>query len=144
MNKLLINEQEMVRVALQALDRAYAPYSKFKVGACVMAEDGSLFGGCNVENIGYSVINCAETVAVCSMIAAGKRQIHAMVVVVSDDELGTPCGRCRQIIVEFAVAGAPIYLCNRHGKICKTVTIEELLPMPFRPKHIFENISNSR
>jgi cytidine deaminase len=128
-------QEELWSLAKQMMSRAYAPYSKYKVGACAVAEDGTMFGGCNVENASYGLTICAETVAICSLVAAGKKQIHALAVIGSGDELCTPCGRCRQMIREFAVPNVPIYLCDRNG-IRKTVTLEELLPLSFGPEFL--------
>lgn len=127
--------QEMLEIARKMHLNAYAPYSKYLVGACVEAEDGTLFSGCNVENASYGITLCAEAVAICSMIAAGKKRIKSIAVVGSGKELCTPCGRCRQLIREFAAPDTPIYLCDEN-MLCETVTIEQLLPMSFGPEHL--------
>jgi len=136
MNKLQIDKEAMVSIAKQMRERAYAPYSKFNVGACIMADDGTFFGGCNVENAAYGVAVCAETTAICSMIAAGKKKIMAIAVIDSGNKIASPCGRCRQAIREFALPDTIIYLCDNKGEICKTVTIDELLPMSFGPEYL--------
>jgi len=126
---------KMFEVAREMMKCAYAPYSNYRVGVCVEAEDGSFFGGCNVENASYGVTICAEVVAICAMIAAGNRKIKSLAVVGSGGELCTPCGRCRQFIREFAALNTPIYLCDK-DKIAKIVTLEELLPLSFGPDHL--------
>lgn len=133
------NEELMAKKACEVRQHAYAPYSKFYVGACVQAEDGSMFSGCNVENASYGLGNCAERSAIFSLISAGKKRIKALAVVGSGGELVTPCGACRQVIREFADPDAPIYLCDsRNGEVVKTTNIAELLPLSFGPEHLQE------
>ena len=127
----------MAQKACEVMEKAYAPYSKYHVGACVKAEDGSLFTGCNVENASYGLTNCAERSAIFSMISAGKRKITAIAIVGSGEEIGSPCGACRQVIREFAEPDAPIYLCDsRTKKVAKTTNIAELLPNSFGPEFL--------
>jgi len=127
----------MAKKACEAMQHAYAPYSKYKVGACVSAEDGSLFTGCNVENASYGLTVCAERAAIFALISAGKKKVTALALVVSGDDLGTPCGACRQVIREFAAPDAPIYLCDsRTQKIVEITNIETLLPKSFGPEHL--------
>lgn len=127
----------MAQKACEAMQYAYAPYSKYHVGACVQAEDDTLFTGCNVENASYGLTVCAERSAIFSMISAGKKQIKAIAIVGSGAELGSPCGACRQVIREFASLDAPIYLVDsRTKKIAKTTNLNELLPMSFGPDHL--------
>lgn len=128
----------MVEKAKQVMLLAYAPYSKYHVGACVEAEDGELFVGCNVENASYGITICAEVSAITSMIAAGKKQIKSLVVMGSGPDMCTPCGRCRQFIREFAAPDAPIYLCD-NNHVCKVSSIAELLPFAFGPDHLKNN-----
>jgi len=127
--------QKMLREALLVREKAYVPYSKFKVGACVCAEDGELFTGCNVENASFRLTNCAETSAICNMIAAGKKRILAILIVGPNITMITPCGACRQVIREFAALDAPIYLCDDTNVLLKT-TVAELLPLSFGPEHL--------
>lgn len=127
--------QKMLEKALLVRENAYVPYSKFKVGACVCAEDGELFIGCNVENASFRLTNCAETSAICNMIAAGKKHILAILVVGPHVSMITPCGACRQVIREFAALDAPIYLCDDTKILLKT-TVGELLPLSFGPEHL--------
>lgn len=139
MKELPVTEQEkekMVELAYQTMQNAYAPYSQYKVGAAVMAEDGTLFSGCNVENASYGITICAETTAICSMVAAGKKHIRAIAVIASGNQFATPCGRCRQFIREFSTPTTDIYLCDNTKTICKTTTIDELLPFSFGPEYI--------
>jgi cytidine deaminase len=100
----------MIKMARDVMKNAYAPYSKYHVGACIQAEDGTLYAGCNIENASYGVTICAETAAIACMISAGRKRIKSLVVMGSGGELCTPCGRCRQVIREFSAPDAPIYL----------------------------------
>jgi cytidine deaminase len=125
----------MIQKANEVMQHAYSPYSKYKVGACVEAEDGTLYCGCNIENASYGITVCAEVAAISSMISAGHKRIKSMVVMGSGNELCTPCGRCRQFIREFAAPDAQIYLSDKK-KVVKTTNIAELLPDSFGPGHI--------
>src|SRR5215471_20139266 len=102
----------MLDVARQALVRAHAPYSRFRVGACVRAASGRLHAGCNVENSSYPVTQCAEATAIGAMVAAGERQIVEVVIVTEGVEPCPPCGRCRQQLSEFAAATTRVHLCG--------------------------------
>jgi len=131
------NADLMAKKACEVMQNAYAPYSKFKVGACVAAEDGTLFTGCNIENAAYGPTICAERSAICSLISAGKKRIVALAVVSSGDDVVTPCGTCRQVIREFASPDAPIYLCDhRTQKVVETTNIKTLLPRSFGPEFL--------
>lgn len=114
---------------------AYAPYSKFKVGAAILAEDDNVYSGCNVENAAYPVGCCAEASAISAMIMAGQKTIKSIAVVGLGDELCTPCGGCRQRIREFAKESAPILICDQNGLRLQT-TLGELLPMSFGPDNL--------
>ena len=120
----------MIGNASTALEHAYSPYSKYTVGACLCTEDNTLFTGVNVENGSYGLTICAETSAICQMVAAGKKKIKSMVVLAGDNALCPPCGACRQRIYEFSTAKTQIYLCDQQS-IIKKITINELLPMAF-------------
>jgi len=131
------NKALMIEKAYAAMQNAYSPYSKFKVGTCVEAEDGSLYTGCNVENASYGLTICSEVNAISNLIGAGRKRIKSLLVMGSGKGLCTPCGACRQIIGEFASSNTPIYLADSHQKkIIKTKKFKELLPMAFTPHHI--------
>jgi cytidine deaminase len=123
----------MVELARRALANAHAPYSRFRVGACLRAASGRLYAGCNVENSAYPVGQCAEATAIGAMVAAGDRQIVEAVVLTEGAELCSPCGRCRQQLAEFARADARIHLCGPEG-VRVTTTLAELLPLAFGPE----------
>lgn len=122
----------MLDVARQALANAHAPYSRFRIGACVRSVGGRLYAGCNVENASYPVTQCAEATAIGAMVAAGDRQIAEVVIVSEGAEPCPPCGRCRQQLSEFATATTRVHLCGPEG-VRLTATLGELLPMAFGP-----------
>lgn len=126
----------MLAHAINAMHRAYAPYSKFLVGACVLGEDGQLYSGCNVENASYPVGVCAETTALGLMITQGIQRYTAAVVVNATDKVCAPCGACRQRLREFANGDVTIYLATEKNGIEKSYTIDELLPDSFGPDNL--------
>ncbi|MCF3935578.1 cytidine deaminase [Acuticoccus sp. M5D2P5] len=129
--------KELVEAARAAAGQAYAPYSNFYVGAAIRTADGRVFTAANVENASYGLSLCAEANAVAAAAVAGSRVITEVAVVgypanlPPDDTLAAPCGRCRQMIAEFAASGARIHLANRALTRVTTHTIEELLPLAF-------------
>jgi cytidine deaminase len=122
--------EAMLALAREALARAHAPYSRFRVGACVRAESGRLYAGCNVENASYGLTLCAESVAIGAMVAAGDRRIVEAVVVTERAEPCPPCGRCRQQLAEFAGPDTPVHLGGPEG-VRLTTTLGALLPLAF-------------
>lgn len=126
---------KMLQIAKECAANAYAPYSKCYVGACVEAEDGTLFGGCNVENLVLSPTICAEVTAIGAMITAGKKRIKSILVLgPAGGILFAPCGRCRQMIREFAALDTPIYLYAQDKGFIKKVTLGHLLPDSIGPE----------
>ncbi|CDZ79182.1 Cytidine deaminase [Legionella massiliensis] len=123
----------MISQAKHVLTHAYAPYSKFRVAACLYSENGNFYTGVNVENASYGLTICAESSAICQMITAGKQKILSMVVMNGEGTLCPPCGACLQRIAEFANSKTVIHLCSHQAPI-KSLTIEELLPYTFRFK----------
>ncbi|HEY7598491.1 MAG TPA: cytidine deaminase [Candidatus Limnocylindrales bacterium] len=122
----------MLELARRALANAHAPYSRFRVGACLRAASGALYAGCNVENASYGLTLCAETTAIGAMVAAGDRAIVEVVLVTERREPCPPCGRCRQQLAEFARPDARVHLCGPEG-VRMTTTVGELLPLAFGP-----------
>ena len=102
-----INLEQLVEAACTVRGRAYAPYSKYLVGAALQTSDGEIITGCNVENISYGLTNCAERVAIGTAVAAGKTSFDALVIATANG--GTPCGACRQVLAEFC-RDLPVYL----------------------------------
>lgn len=121
--------------ARAAQAQAYAPYSRFHVGAAIVARSGRLYSGCNVENAAYPQGACAEAGAISAMCLGGDREIVAIMVVGDGANLVTPCGGCRQRIREFAGADTRIHIGGPEG-VRKTFTMEELLPLSFGPDNL--------
>lgn len=128
MNELI---ESMIRSAKQALPRAYAPYSKYQVACCLRSEDGSLFTAVNTENASYGLSICAESSAICQMVAAGQRKISSLVLLDGINSLCAPCGACRQRIAEFSTQDTLIHL-SQDDVISKSFSIDELLPLQFK------------
>ncbi len=103
----MAESDDLLAAALAVRERAYAPYSKFAVGAAIRTPSGAIYTGCNVENVSYPEGCCAETSAIAAMVAAGGRRIAEVVVMGGGERLCTPCGGCRQKLREFAPNGAP-------------------------------------
>jgi cytidine deaminase len=129
--------EPMLELARRALANAHAPYSRFRVGACVRAASGRLHVGCNVENVSYPVGQCAEAGAIGAMVAAGDREIVEVLVLTEGAEPCPPCGRCRQQLAEFARPEARIHLCGPEG-LRVTTTLGALLPLAFGPETLKE------
>jgi len=122
---------ELRDAAFAALEQAYAPYSSFRVGAAILAADGSIGIGCNVENASFPAGMCAERVAVGTLAARGVRQFDLLVIATEADSPTPPCGLCRQVLAEFAPA-LPIISVTRSGE-AERWSLAELLPSPFTP-----------
>jgi cytidine deaminase len=127
---------DLIAAAKSARLKAYAPYSKFLVGAAVRDERGNIHGGCNIENAAYPQGWCAETSAIAAMIMSGGHAIAEMAVIGTGDLLCTPCGGCRQKIREFAKGNVKIHMCGEDGKVKQTFTLDELLPASFGPENL--------
>ncbi|MGA2045585.1 MAG: cytidine deaminase [Roseiarcus sp.] len=121
--------------AKTAQRNAYAPYSRFNVGAALRTESGAIFAGCNVENAAYPQGACAEANAIGAMALAGERRIAEMLVVGDGDGLCTPCGGCRQRIREFAQPQTRVHIAGPEG-VRLTLTLAELLPYSFGPENL--------
>lgn len=120
----MATDDELIAAAWHARENAYAPYSNFKVGAALLGNEGSIFSGCNVENISYGLTNCAERVAMGAAVAAGMRSFEKVVVVADTSVPISPCGACRQVLAEFGVKA--VILANRTESV--QFSLEELLP----------------
>lgn len=125
--------EDLIAKAKEAMEKAYAPYSGFQVGAALKCADGSIYTGCNIENAAFSPTVCAERVAIFKAISEGKRQFTALALCGGKEgnlqDVCTPCGVCRQVLSEFCGKDFPIYLGNAQGY--ETVTLEQLLPRSF-------------
>ena len=124
---------DLLDLARQARERAYAPYSHFHVGAAVLTRDGRRFAGCNVENAAYGLCNCAERTALFSAIAAGCRpgDFVALAVIADTPQPVSPCGACRQVMSELCDDAMPVLLANLHGDT-QTTSVAALLPGSFK------------
>ena len=125
-----MNAQELIQEAKKGRELAYAPYSKFQVGAALLTKDGKVFRGCNIENAAYSMCNCAERTALFSAYAHGFREFQMLAVIADTDQPVTPCGACRQVISELCPKNMVVVLANLKGEV-QELTVEELLPGAF-------------
>ncbi len=123
---------ELMNRARDAAKQAYVPYSHFPVGAAVLAGDGTLFSGCNVENASFGLTTCAERVAVFTAAAAGHRAVRAVAVTAPRAPGTTPCGACRQVLREFVPSGGMLVLIDDAAAV-REMTLAELLPDSFGP-----------
>lgn len=125
----------LIATACNVRQNAYAPYSKFPVGAAVLSADGRMYTGVNVENASYGLTVCAERTAVGTMVANGRRQILAVAVCTENGV--TPCGACRQVLSEFVpqAGDIPVFIINGRGEVRDT-TLKALLPDDFGPRHL--------
>jgi cytidine deaminase len=129
-------DKSLIAAAVEARAKAYAPYSRFLVGAAVKDEHGAVHAGCNVENAAYPQGTCAEAGAIAAMIMAGGRKIIEAAVVGGGASLVTPCGGCRQKLREFGAPDLAIHVCDESGLIKRSFTLEELLPSSFGPENL--------
>ena len=121
----------LARTAIAAAERASAPYSKFKVGAALLAEDGRVCTGCNVENASYGLTNCAERTAVFKAVSEGATRFKAIAIAGGVGNVAMPCGACRQVLAEFCPPDAPVRCVSLDGAIVKDFTVGGLLPGVF-------------
>lgn len=139
-----MREEELVKSALEARERAYTPYSHFKVGAALLTADGEVIQGCNIENASFSVTNCAERTAFFNGVSQGKTDFEAFAIVGGTEdakELGlcAPCGVCRQVMKEFCRDDFSVILGKRSAKgeiSWEKYLLKELLPMGFGPENL--------
>lgn len=122
--------RELIQEALKYRERAYVPYSKFKVGAAVIMDDGNIYGGCNIENASYGATNCAERTAIFKAVSEGNKKLKAIAVVGDTSAHTAPCGICRQVISEFADKDTDIILVKNENDY-KVKKLEDILPGAF-------------
>lgn len=131
MNSNSTSDQELCKEALSAARRAYAPYSRFRVGAALRCADGTIVAGCNVENASYPAGICAERTAVASAVALGHREFVVLAVAIEHGEPVPPCGICRQVLAEFA---PDLRIISTTGDGSRSEwTLSQLMPLPFTP-----------
>ena len=131
----LVDWDKLRAAAIDAMSHAYAPYSKFPVGAAALVDDGRIVVGCNVENASYPEGICAESAAMGAMVSAGETVLVEVLTIADGEHLTTPCGGCRQRIREFATPGTRVHAAGPEG-IRRTFTIEELLPAAFESENL--------
>ena len=124
-------KEELIRKANEAREQAYAPYSRYLVGAAVLTAEGQVFTGCNIENAAYPSSLCAERVAIFKAVSEGHRQLRAIAVVTSNG--GSPCGGCRQVMREFGGKQLIVLIADGSGTLLEEFTLDELLPRSFGP-----------
>ena len=131
-----MDRKALIEEAFKALENSYSPSSNFKVGACVLCRDGTLFYGTNIENASYPVTNCAERSALFACYSRGYREkdIEAIAIVSNGARISAPCGACRQVLCELLEPLTPIYLSN--GTEEMETNIQRLLPMQFNRKDV--------
>lgn len=124
-----MNQKILFQSAKEAAEKSYSPYSKFRVGAALLTDDGSVIQGCNIENRSYGLTNCAERTAMFTAIAQGKTRFSAIAVYCADADYPVPpCGACRQALSEFVPADFPVFFAGRDGNFIEK-KMDELLPM---------------
>ncbi len=124
-------ERELIGKAVEVRERAYAPYSRFKVGAALLSRDGRVFAGCNVENASYGLTVCAERVALFKAVSEGTREFEAIAIACGKGPCA-PCGACRQVLFEFA-PDLTVIMTDSEGSEIKVAKLSELLPEGFGP-----------
>ncbi len=124
--------QNLIDKAIEVRNKAYAPYSKFKVGAAVLCQDGSVFTGCNVENASFGLTCCAERIAIFNAVAAGQKNFTAVAIALESQQLCSPCGACRQVMAEFGVdTDLDVIICNLENGSIDITKLSDLLPQAF-------------
>ena len=137
--------QELIEKAISMMDHSYSPYSHFHVGAALLAKNGNVYGGCNIENAAYTPTNCAERTAFFKAVSEGEHNFAAIAIVGGAEDASqldycAPCGVCRQVMMEFCEpATFTIILAKSEHEYC-IYKLEELFPMGFGPKNLEENI----
>jgi cytidine deaminase len=130
-----MDEKQLLEEAVKAREFAYVPYSKFQVGAALIAKDGKVFHGCNIENASYGMTNCAERTALFKAYSEGVTQFDTLVVIADTDRPVPPCGACRQVISELCAPEMEVILTNLKGDIQRTL-VKDLLPGAFSSKDL--------
>ncbi len=131
----MATDAELFAAAEAVRARAYAPYSRFQVGTAILADDGKIYVGCNVENAAYPVGNCAEPSAIAAMLAGGGKRIRRVYTTGPGSAPVTPCGGCRQRLREFAAGDVPVWVADL-DTVRARFTLGQLLPASFGPAHL--------
>lgn len=126
-----MEDKELIKLALEAREKSYSPYSNYKVGAALLTKEGKVFTGCNIESASFTPTVCAERVALSKAVSEGYKEFESIAVVGSETKTSFPCGVCRQFLVEF---GRELkVICAKSPESYETYTLEELLPNSFGP-----------
>ena len=125
--------QSLIELAVEARRMAYAPYSKYAVGSSLRTKSGRVYTGVNIENAAYPAGICAERVAIFKAVSEGEREFEVITVVTKNG--GSPCGSCRQVMAEFGL-DTIVLLADENGQLLKQMTVGELLPEAFQPRHL--------
>lgn len=131
----MIDHHLLLQHAKEAMQHAYVPYSKFKVGAALQTKSGKIYTGCNIENASYGATNCAERTAIFKAVSDSETEIIAIAVVSSNGEFTYPCGICRQVISEFMKEGEMIFENATTGEV-QVIPIEQIFPYSFTKKDL--------
>jgi len=129
-----MTDEQLIKAAFEARQKAYVPYSRFPVGAALLTEDGTLYTGANIENASFGLTNCAERTAIFKAASDGHRKVTTIAVVADTEGPCSPCGACRQVMSEFGPE-ARVILTNLHGNTLVT-SVRELLPGAFTPQDL--------
>ena len=129
-------KQELADLAVEMRKRSYIPYSHYAVGAALLAKNGRIYTGCNIDNAAYPVTICAERTAIFKAVSEGDREFEA-IAIATEDGMGYPCGSCRQVMAEFAL-DMLVMLVDRNGKITVEASVSDLLPGAFTPDHLLD------
>ncbi|MFD1358233.1 cytidine deaminase [Fictibacillus halophilus] len=130
-----MNKDQLMEQAKKARERAYVPYSKFKVGAALLSSEGKVYHGANIENAAYSLTCCAERTALFKAYTEGDIKFSAIAVVADTKRPVPPCGACRQVISELCPPDMPVYLTNLNGDV-QEIAVKDLLPGAFSPEDL--------
>ncbi|MDW5300346.1 MAG: cytidine deaminase [Sedimentibacter sp.] len=129
-----MEDKLLIKIAMEAREKSYSPYSNFKVGAAVYTKSGKIFTGCNIESASYTPTICAERVAISKSVSEGYKDIEKIAIVGSDKKISYPCGVCRQFMLEF---GKDIkVICAKNIDSYEVYTLQELLPKSFGPEDL--------
>lgn len=131
-----MNDRELILKAIEAREKAYCPYSNFKVGAAALFEDGNIYTGCNVENASFGATNCAERTAIFNGVSNGNKELKAIALIGDVNSFTYPCGICRQVISEFAESGDMKIIIVKNENEVLIKTLDEIMPGTFTKKDL--------